>query len=606
MRHLLSLLLVAAAASSAAAAGPTLGPDFTPHPLETRVQLKNGDVSMTERFRGCGTSFTTEAPAYTFTLTEPMTDLRVWIDAPSVLVMPVDGSPYVCVKGGVAYFSDWPAGTYGVYLFGNSIGVGANIRIEMPQRAQAEATAAVVAAPEIVLDPGLPDNPRYLTLVAGGSFRPELAGLACGAPRVTPLARLVVATGGSWTVTAAGRRATYVATADGSCLARNDNTGAMHLKPGTYALWGQLGSSVPDDTAWELEIAADDQPLRFTGAPTYELGELAAPLALPSTLQKIRWGPTRRAVCRDLPRTPAFFVHAATDLGQVSLEPLRQAGRAPQMVVYGPLEDVKPYQVWRCDETARALIEARAGKTWAVFLTQEGGAPGAPIVSVARRFDRRPDPMAAPLPVPAEVPLAERVLARHYPFYGDGSVERFFLEAPEELFVYLGAADGDVPADEPLALVSVNEGRAAVARFDGSGHEVALAGLSTVRPAAVALPKQHPPVTTAKDLDEALLLAGPADKPIVDAYQAAEDKYRGCVGSYMAKHDPSWGKNYELIYVNSGRNVSDVWFRRADSACGYAGLDARGRKLTAAVNKARKKSAAAYLKALRARFTTAR
>jgi|GEM_PF-3443472 len=584
--------------------GPTIGPTFTPHPYETRVKMKNGDVSVTSRFRGCGTSFTTEVPAFTFTLTEPMTDLRVWIDAPAVLVMPAEGSPYVCVKGGVAYYNDWPAGTYEVYLFSSSIGVGANIRVEMPKRARIEADAAVAAAPLLDLDPDAPDNPRWLSFPGGSGFRPELAGVACGRPGMTPLARLPAKADGKWTIAAARGRSLYLTNPRGGCM-KTDSRSAYHLKADQeYVLWGWRPED-DDDAPFEVVIEADDRPRRFSpaSAPTYELGALEAPLALPSTLKPVEWAPHRLGMCWHMPRTPSFFVKTSEDLGPVSLEPLRHRGKTPKLIVYGPLEDVKPYRDWNCDETTKVALPARANKTWAVFVLQkEQKEAGAPIVTIARRLDRKPDPMAAPVAIPDELAVNERRLGYHYPFYGKTSVERFFLEAPERLFVWLGEADGELVAHEPLALIGIRDGVATVARFDGTRHEVALAALSGERPEAVALPRRHPPVKTAEDLDHALSMAGPADKDIVDKYTAAEEKFRACVGKYMAKHDPSWGKSYELIYVNSGRNVTDVWFRRADKACNYAALEAHGKRLTRAINRARKKSAAAYLKALKARF----
>ncbi|HRE91548.1 MAG TPA: hypothetical protein PK095_20685, partial [Myxococcota bacterium] len=112
--RLLGLVLILLA-PEALASGPAFPPDFAPHPFETSVKLQNGDVSVTDRFRGCGTSFTTPEPAWTFTLPSRMTDLRVWVDAPAVLVLPNDR--YVCLQGGNAFYNDWPRGTYKVFLF---------------------------------------------------------------------------------------------------------------------------------------------------------------------------------------------------------------------------------------------------------------------------------------------------------------------------------------------------------------------------------------------------------------------------------------------------------------------------------------------------------
>lgn len=210
--------------------------------------------------------------------------------------------------------------------------------------------------------------------------------------------------------------------------------------------------------------------------------------------------------------------------------------------------------------------------------------------------------MAAPLPIADNPPLAERGITWNYPYYGKTTLERFFLEAPDQLFVYLTTPLEGVPANEPLALIGHGADRSLIARFEGTRVEVPTSALEVERP-VIALPPQAPKVAPAKDLDTALSLAGPAEKSLVDTYEVAESQYRACVQRFMEKNDPSWGKSYELIYVASGRNVSDVWFRRADAACDYAGLEARGRKLTADINKSRQKSAGAYFKALQARFS---
>lgn len=589
-------------APSAFASGPSFPPDFAPHPFETSVKLQNGDVSMTERFRGCGTSFTTDAPAWTFTLPQPMTDLRVWVDAPAVLVLPND--KYICMQGGVAYYNDWAKGTYKVFLFSSSVGLGAKIRVEMPLRARAEADAALAATPTLSIDPAAPDNPSYHVLTPGPAMRPELAGFGCGAPHVVALANLEVPIDGPWTVTARGRRQLHIVTGDGRCVGQSDNTRAFHLKAGRYAVWGQLSDrdpAVPADAPWELELAHDERPLSFSTPPTYELGALDQPLALPSTLTAPSFGPTRRVACAGVSRYPNYFVKVpTTGLGPISLEPLRSPGsKAPRMIVYGPLESMRPYQVWRCDESQRAVLNVPG--TFAIFLASPEH-DGQPVVTVARRLELKPDAMATPLPIPENPPLPERAVTWNYPFYGKSSLERFFLTAPDQLFVYLTAPHADAPAAEPLALIAFGSERSTVSRFDGTRIELPTASLTTTRPTPIILPKSPTKVAPAKDLDEALSLAGPAEKALVDAYDAAESKYRACVQRYMEKNDPSWGKSYELIYVASGKNVSDVWFRRADAACDYAGLEARGKRLTADINKSRQKSAIAYFKALQARF----
>lgn len=232
----------------------------------------------------------------------------------------------------------------------------------MPQRARAETTAALKASPTLTLYPGAPDNPSYHTLVSGPPMRPELAGLGCGAPPVVPLANLEVPVAGPWTLTAANRHKVHVVAPDGRCLGQTEITQAYQLQVGRYSLWGQLDARVPADSHWELELAHDERPLIFSTPPIHDLGTLETPLALTSTLTAPTFGPTRRVVCEGVSRTPNFFVRVPSDLGPISLEPLRTRGdNAPRMVVYGPLESMRPYQVWHCEDSSRAVLGAGSG-----------------------------------------------------------------------------------------------------------------------------------------------------------------------------------------------------------------------------------------------------
>ncbi len=65
---------------------------------------------------------------------------------------------------------------------------------------------------------------------------------------------------------------------------------------------------------------------------------------------------------------------------------------------------------------------------------------------------------------------------------------------------------------------------------------------------------------------------------------------------------PHLGQELELVYVNSGKTVSQVKFKQADKVCGIAKLEAAGKKLIADVNRSRKKSAETYHQALKKRF----
>ena len=94
-----AIALLALVALAAPGAAPTLKNGFSPHPLSVELKVANGRTTMSSKGYGsCSTARTSEAPAFAFTLDEALSDLRISIDQPAVLVLP--DRTFVCVTGG--------------------------------------------------------------------------------------------------------------------------------------------------------------------------------------------------------------------------------------------------------------------------------------------------------------------------------------------------------------------------------------------------------------------------------------------------------------------------------------------------------------------------
>jgi hypothetical protein len=122
-----------------------------------------------------------------------------------------------------------------------------------------------------------------------------------------------------------------------------------------------------------------------------------------------------------------------------------------------------------------------------------------------------------------------------------------------------------------------------VVRATGEQLSVRAAVLTKDVPAGVALPAvkpQEPSTTT----DDAWADAGPLESKRVEAWVKRQNQWHGCIDDYMAKNDPAYGKSYELIYVRSGLNVSDVAYEGARRSCNEAKFKADGQAFIKAIN----------------------
>lgn len=157
------------------------------------------------------------------------------------------------------------------------------------------------------------------------------------------------------------------------------------------------------------------------------------------------------------------------------------------------------------------------------------------------------------------------------------------------------------PVTEPLLVQHVFQGKAQVVSLTGKELKVRLDLVSTERPAELSLP-ELPAFKPGKTVDQALGLAGPDEQKRVEAYLEKETAHNACVGTWMAKNDPTWGKSYELVSVRTGRTMTSIKFKQADAVCGLSKLDKASTAFVAAVNSAQKKLRTSIAPELRKRL----
>lgn len=171
------------------------------------------------------------------------------------------------------------------------------------------------------------------------------------------------------------------------------------------------------------------------------------------------------------------------------------------------------------------------------------------------------DPLALHGTPPADLPLAQRVLSRHYPQLDvrePGVVERheqlllnakLFSSVPKGLFVYSKMdldkdlaqshsprARGDAfpVKNEAMLLLSWSEGESMVLTADGLRFKVKSTALVEAPEGTAVLPSSPRPLGGEVHYTDALNLTPPSAKGIADAYDAREKKYIACADKVWA------------------------------------------------------------------------
>ncbi len=569
---------------------------FAPKPVTIEINQQTDGVSAYDKgHRKCGLSqsTTTREPSYRFHLPRPMTDLRLTFDSNSFPVVEKDDGSYFCINQGKLWPKEWAAGEYRIYIY-NLRNLRATVTFEQPQRIKAQVPGALAKTP-LITQGKLVQNPMPGRYKPAALFERGTSGISCGSSTLAPIARLDVVRQSTWKFTSS-RRVMLFDVARNACRSPADFT---KLAPGRYQVWAE------DHTTGALvAFSAQDRraPMRFGDAPTFSL----EPNAEGNVLEVISGkttngrGPIRVAVSPNLPTSPSFYLKG-NGAKSISVKMLKTSFNLFDMKyhVYGPIETATADTKLRYNLDTLSL--GSVSGTYAVFITRPK-AFGAKFEALAFTTALAKDQHTLPRPIAPNLPPLERRLASHYPFYSPGaSVEWFFRNAPKELFVVANETSGAVRAGEPLIVIRAGK-TVEVARYDGTRHRLSASNVSGSAPIAASLPAKVPKLEIAKNVESAMRLGGPSEDAIIDKYIAAETKLNACVGKWMAKNDPTWGKSYELVNLRTGRTLSDQKFRKADRICGLKKVERAGKVMIREVNRSRKKNAAAYLAALKLRF----
>jgi len=624
MRHAVFLVPVLAIAAAAARPAPAaadpirLGRGFTPHPFVTPVlHARVDDVRIYDMgYKKCdpgGGAFTTRQPILTWDLTDDM-PLRIRLEngvgdeavVGGVIALP-DGT-YVCEDRHDQFFlKSWPKGHYKLFLYGQSIGVSARVKFEDPGRSAGDLSAALAKLPTLTLGAAGAVNPAWPSLPATVAIDAGDAGPTCarGRQRVMPLARLHVTRASQWYL-ASGRAQLFVITDQQKCV---DPTDGGTLPAGDHTLW----TIVPDQggpASYPFEIDDRAAPLVFAEARHQEVGALDAPLVVTGTVRPAQRWFSRSFACGGAPREPDLYLHSDQPLQKVEVQLLWS--HAPEQVhVFGPIEKATVNSRPACAERGRDVhrFDVLEG-TYAVWIGGGDAAVGHDYHLLVTRDGTKLDPMATLAPIPDQLSLDDRALGHHYPYFRGGKLADWtamFTTAPDRLFVYPRALvhDGSrtVPAGEPLLVNWSNDRRTDAFRWDGSSVAIDTRLITADRPARITLPAKAP-VPAADSVSRAVDQAGPEDAKAIAAYRKVDDRYTGCVGDYLAKHDPTWGHNAEVYKISHGRvvNVSDEVGRAAERRCGGGRVDAARNKLLHALARTRAARWKAHLTRVRKRF----
>lgn len=550
---MLTLTLVLAAAPLA------VGNDFAGFE-QTFTQKTDSDLGK-KRMNDCGFRETTESPVLTFEVTASSPkDLVLELaetKAGGVLTL---GAKHLCLKPGVTTI-DGP-GTYAVYLLDGLEHPG-RLSAKLRLFSKGAASKQLARSVKKVLLTGKGPNPVVLmTDKDAPSFDPQTVSAKCAKVRVSPVAELVVSSVSRFELTAADREL-FVVSSTG-CVAVGEE--AIDLEAGSHALWMESASESIEVNVFDAE--------RKMALETPAGSELKL-TALPSVFRaRARKTPERDdyAPCEVGGRKPSFSL----DSGSLAQFHLYAAGGLTDVTF-----DVIGDSISECNK--RSLRFTRATRAF-VFVNAERD--GDTLVAFT---DGKGVPVFwSPAAPAAGLSAADRAVSFHYPFWqspGDAppSALPLFATAPPELFVFLNKEVQEVPVTEPLLVLS-HDGKNAVAlRANGGQLKVRASALSTTVPASLTVPelKAPPPAKTTSD---AWADAGPLEQARVEAWVKRQNQYTACIGAYMEKHDPAWGKSYQLIYVRSGINVSDVVYESARKACGEAKFNKDGAAFIAAIN----------------------
>lgn len=586
-----------AAATAAASAAPAAAPGLTvevdpatsPNPVVIDVGAVPTTVSDTNGYVQCNNSdsYMSAAPVARIVV-KAKTRLRLLSRNSGLITLP--SNKFFCYEHdtigatGLIFVNegDYEPGTYDVYAMGRSgQNVPTHVELVIVDRVPKDAAALMDAAAPLEAKLQGSANPVYGSYdVKPGTFQGEHLKLDCARNRsLIPVTRLDVVDASTWTVSTVRENAVYLQGPDGQCV-----QGHGDLKKGRYGVFvdaWNVGAKV------ELALVDEERGLSLGDAPHVDPGDLKKPLPVAVTIPASEFKP--KPLCGAGARAPSFYVDVKKPMTKVSLNTL-VANTDVDWAVAGPLDQTKrPYE-W-CRTGGRFWEKLEKG-TYAVWVSAKD--PAAVGQKAYARLlgnfedhvvDQKAegDALAKLNPVPADPALQERQVWWTYPYYrrDTKAVEALFLDAPPQLFVYLTSDADAVKAGEALLLERWGAEKSVVIRANGERKDVRTERLTTAKPAKVLLPEDWPEIAKPHEIKDGYAITSPTDLPKFAKWENDEAKRYACVGNWMEKNDPTWGKNYNLVNLRTGETVTDQKFRQADKVCNSARVEAAAKAVIA-------------------------
>lgn len=578
-----------AAAAPAAAPGLTVevDPATSPNPVVIDVGAVPTTVSDTQNYVQCNNSdsYLTAAPVARIVL-KTKTKLRMLSKNSGLITLPEN--KFRCYEHdtigatGLIFVneSEFEAGSYDVYAMGRSgQNVTTHVELVIVDRVPKDAAAIMDAAAPLEAKLQGSANPVYGSYdVKPGTFQGEHLKLDCAKNRsLIPVTRLNVVDASTWTVSTVRENAVYLQGPDGQCL-----NGHGDLKKGSYGVFVDAWNVGPKV---ELALVDEERGLSFADAPHVDISDLKKPIPVEVTIPANEFRP--KPLCGGGAHTPSFYIDVKKPMTKVSLNTLVADGDV-DFAVAGPLDLTKrPYEWCRPDG---AFWEKMEKGTYAVWVSSKDPAAvghkawariRGDFTDFVARQKAEGEPLAKLSAVAADPKLEERQVWWTYPYYrrDTQAVEALFLDAPPQLFVFLTADADKVKAGEALLLERWGAEKSLVIRANGERKEVRTERLTTAKPAKVLVSEDWPEIEKPEKVENGYRIASPTDLLKFAKWENDNDKVEGCVGNWMAKNDPTWGKDYKLVNLRTGESVTDQKFRQADKVCGAARVEAAAKSL---------------------------
>jgi hypothetical protein len=425
---------------------------------------------------------------------------------------------------------------------------------------------------------------------------------SCGRPtqQLHAIADIVVKDAATFQFRSQEGSQVIVANKDGSCI-----KGKGKLAAGSYRAFieRRYDYKPGDKIDSTLVIESPDFPKTFAEAPTIKAVAPKTPIAFAVKIQSrtvvngVCGGGAAPVAYLELdpkgePLEVSLLATTYTGPKQSSRE-RRQSTDGLGVELEGPL-DGKSY----CRQVSSGSAQQWGKGRYALFVT---GGDGEAWIAVRRnlawgssapteREKAYGDPLWRAKDRTGTDTLIGRVVFMHYPFYSQSSkiVEALFDDAPAELFVFTSRPFHGIEPGEPLLLASYSADDSTVIRANGERVTVDSNVLSMKRTGDITLPELAA-VERAHDQDSLWEVASVRDRKFIAELGDAKNRVMNCMYDYRRKHDPTFGKDYDLVNTRTGATMGDVRYKQAEGACHMSGLDKKVDAAIARVQKTRLK-----------------